>query len=170
MPDCKWMVSRIQYPGLHSCITTANTITNYSTVVVIVADILDSSLDDVIHRGQTCRVTNIVSKYIHDCGYDLNTPRRKRSREEENKVTDGFQGAHCFEPIVGVHTDFILGLDFPSLYPSAIRRYNIDPSTLVLSPTTISTTKRSPTDGKDDYAEFVINTKQAPIPLLLAIR
>ena len=122
-------------------------------------------LDDVIHRGQTCRVTNIVSKYAHQDGYYINTAKRKRGRDEDK--IESFQGAHCFEPVVGIHTKMILGLDFASLYPSAIRRYNIDPSTLVLSPTKHPTIKRTLTDGKEEYAEFVVGTKQAPIPRLL---
>ena len=121
-------------------------------------------IDDVIHRGQTCRVMNIVSKYAHDGGYYINSKQKKRGREEE---TTSFQGAHCFEPVVGIHEDFVLGLDFASLYPSVIRRYNIDPSTLVLVPTTHPTTKRQLSDGKDEYAEFAVDTPQAPIPRLL---
>ena len=123
-------------------------------------------LDDVIHRGVTCRVTNIVSKYAHDSGFYINTPSRKRARDDDTKPST-FQGAHCFKPVVGIHSEHILGLDFASLYPSIIRRYNIDPSTLVLEPTTHSTTQRGLADDQSSYATFVTNTKPAPIPLLL---
>jgi DNA polymerase delta subunit 1 len=105
-----------------------------------------------------------VSKYAHDSGFYINAPKRKRGREEK---PEGFQGAHCFEVKQGIHTDLILGLDFASLYPSVIRRYNIDPSTLVLAPTKHPTMKRQLTDGKDEYAEFVPDVEQAPIPRLL---
>jgi DNA polymerase delta subunit 1 len=111
---------------------------------------------------------NIVSKYAHDGGFYINTPRAKRKwGEVETDVQDKYQGAHCFEPIVGIHTDYILGLDFASLYPSVIRRYNIDPSTLVLAPTNHEQVKRLLTDTDDTFAMFVAGGKQAPIPLLL---
>lgn len=130
-----------------------------------------TSIDDVVHRGQSCRVMNIVSKYAHDAGFYINSPRVKRKWSEIDTVINvkkkKYQGAHCFEPIVDIHTDYILGLDFASLYPSVIRRYNIDPSTLVLAPTDHAQTKRLLTDTDDTFATFVTGTKQAPIPLLL---
>lgn len=39
------------------------------------------------------------------------------------------RGGHMFEPEVGIHTD-VIKLDFASMYPSIIDRYNLSPETL----------------------------------------
>jgi hypothetical protein len=141
-------------------------------------------VQDVVYRGVTCRVMNMLSKKVHIAGYYLNH-QGANDRKDFERVTafhkrkwrsgDGetpdegssFQGAHCFPVITGVHTDNVLGVDYASLYPSIIRRYNIDPTMLVLSPTTRKTTRRTLSDGKDDFATFIVDAPPAPVPALL---
>ena len=111
---------------------------------------------------------NLVSKYVHDEGFYINSienPTKKRRAQE--LIPAGFQGDHCFEPVVGIQSGFVLGVDYQSLYPSVIRRYNIDPSTLVLSETTVSTHQVRLTDNKGDFATFVSDAPIAPIAKLL---
>ena len=82
----------------------------------------------------------------------------------QKKKDAKFQGAHCFTVVKAVHTDNIIGVDFASLYPSIIRRYNIDPTLLVLKQNavlSVSTTKRQLTDGKpEDFATFAKSKAQ----------
>jgi len=158
------------------------------------SEIAITPLQDVIYRGVTCRIMNMFSKKAHDAGYYMNHKQlndereftqftkfhssRKRRREDDNDDEDQcddadendgkFQGAHCFPVIPTLHTDNVLGVDFASLYPSIIRRYNIDPTLLVLSPTARRTTRRQLTDGKvDEYATFIADASPGPVPQLL---
>jgi DNA polymerase elongation subunit (family B) len=141
-------------------------------------------VQEVIYRGVTCRVMNMLSNKAHLAGFYLNHEvindgiafeqysnyqRKRMGRDEvDNKeAISTFQGAHCFPVVAKVHTDNILGVDFASLYPSIIRRYNIDPTLLVLSPTTLPTVRRGLSDGKYDFAKFVITDIEARVPQLL---
>jgi DNA polymerase delta subunit 1 len=130
------------------------------------SEISFTPVDDVLHRGVTARITNLLSRTVHAAGFYFNT-----SVTEEKKDQKPFQGAHCFPVIKAVHTNPILGVDFQSLYPSIIRRYNIDPSTLVLSKSellpTDTTTERTLSDTGPGVAIFVNGKPMAPIPTLL---
>jgi DNA polymerase elongation subunit (family B) len=153
-------------------------------------------IQDVIYRGVSYRIMNMFSKRAHDAGFYLNhthiahvkefkayqkigvgTKRRRGSDENSTEIArvigcgkklSKFQGAHCFDVVKAVHTDNVNGVDYASLYPSIIRRYNLDPTLLVLSPTDVPTVKRQLTDETpEDFALFAQSDIQAPIPQLL---
>ncbi|MBI4015338.1 MAG: hypothetical protein HY362_01310 [Candidatus Aenigmarchaeota archaeon] len=59
-------------------------------------------------------------------------PELEALKEKREKY--GLKGALVLEPVVGLHTDgSILVLDFTSLYPSIIRKFNICPTTMLVS-------------------------------------
>lgn len=61
-------------------------------------------------------------------------PQRPDSTEMKKRLRDrektGLQGALVLEPTVGLH-EYVVVLDFTSLYPSLIRTYNICPTTFL---------------------------------------
>jgi DNA polymerase delta subunit 1 len=140
------------------------------------SEISITQVDDVIHRGMTVRVMNLISKHAHAAGFYINNERvqqRKHKRQYDQKEDDSssYQGAHCFEVVVGVHNEPVIGVDYASLYPSVMRRYNVDPSTLVLTEqsTKFSTTTRMlRDDDPSKIATYVDGAPLGPIPKMLA--
>lgn len=92
-------------------------------------------MQDVLDGGEATRVENVLLRefnkqdYVVPCKPDQDVIY-KRMEEREAK---GFKGALVLEPQVGLHTDYIVYLDFRSMYPSIFIAYNICPTTLVLS-------------------------------------
>lgn len=109
------------------------------------------SMSYLLNRGQQIKVKSMVYRYIR--GKEIfviphlkrNTEKRKfesdsddegdgadKQRDEEgsSKRRINFQGATVMEPIKGLHDEApTVVLDFSSLYPSIIRRYNLCYST-----------------------------------------
>ena len=130
------------------------------------SEISFTPIDDVLHCGVTARITNLLSRTVHAAGYYFN-----QSMIAEETDAKPFQGAHCFPVVKAIHKKPILGVDFASLYPSIIRRYNIDPSTLVLSKAELLPTdtsmERTLSDSGTETATFITGKPLAPIPTLL---
>ena len=64
---------------------------------------------------------------MHDCKErGLIIPDKfKRVEDEEVEIRKKYQGGMVLEPDQGYYSEYILLLDFNSLYPSIIREYNV---------------------------------------------
>ena len=64
---------------------------------------------------------------MHECkDRDLIIPDKfKRLEDEEVEIKKKYQGGMVLEPEQGYYGEYILLLDFNSLYPSIIREYNV---------------------------------------------
>lgn len=76
---------------------------------------------ELFTRGQTVRVQSLIYHEAHKRGMVVD-------RKDKSDAT--YSGAHVFSPIAGLY-DFLICLDFASLYPSIIRALNICFTTLV---------------------------------------
>jgi DNA polymerase elongation subunit (family B) len=85
-----------------------------------------TSLFDAFFRADGMRAVNFVVSLSRDFCIGMPAVAPKRSRAT-------YQGAHVFDPILGIHDRPVTALDFSSLYPSLILAYNISPDMLVTS-------------------------------------
>ena len=116
----------------------------------LVLKILDKTkiIDLAIERSQlngmpldrlTSSIAAFDSLYIREAGKKGLVSPTLRYTEKEEKIMGGF----VKEPLPGIYHN-VLVLDFKSLYPSILRTFNIDPSSLVDKPGKVGETIESP--------------------------
>lgn len=89
----------------------------------------------IFTRGQTIRAKSLIYNVAHLRGIVI---------DKKNRSDDPYGGAYVFEPDPNIH-DFLITLDFASLYPSILMAYNICFTTLV---------KKQIEDSKVEILEF----------------
>ena len=84
------------------------------------------SLPQEVHfRGELMRVYRLLCLEAPKGGYVV-----EDRPYDEDDATSGYQGASVLDPIPGYVEEPVLVLDFQSLYPSIIKRYNLCTTTL----------------------------------------
>jgi DNA polymerase elongation subunit (family B) len=92
--------------------------------IVEVCKNIPITVDQVLSRGQSCRVKHKLLEYIHKENMVLKTTMK-------NKAKDKFEGGYMLKPDVeGFESDKIAEFDFVSYYPSIIIDFNICFTTL----------------------------------------
>ncbi len=85
--------------------------------------------------GQTMRIDCMVLHEFRRYGFVM--PLKPSNKESENRSKErdkhGLKGAVVLEPKKGLHKNCVIVLDFKSLYPNIIKKYNISPDTLLKS-------------------------------------
>ncbi len=79
-------------------------------------------------RGQQCRVFSLIVKNAKSNNFLVPDSLGYELSENERK----YEGALVMEPKIGSHFDPVCCMDFASLYPSIMRAYNLDLSTIML--------------------------------------
>lgn len=111
-------------------------------------------------RGQTIKGYSLFSKKCNELGFLISLKKKIKTDEEylisKKKITisndngeifendsisdsddsdddndNGFKGAYVLSPIVGLHTEPVIVLDYASLYPSCIIEYNMSLETVI---------------------------------------
>jgi DNA polymerase I len=122
--------------------------------------------------GQSVRIENMI---LHELKRRcMLMPLKPTPNEVEKRAAEKVKGATVLEPKKGLHTNYILVLDFQSLYPSIIKAYNVSPDSLLNNATELSENEinTSPTGArfikKDVYEGFfpklireLVTTRQA---------
>jgi len=95
-------------------------------------------LQDVLDGGEAVRVENIMLKEFNKQGYviPLKPADEVMFKRMDEREASGLKGALVLDPIIGLHTNSIVYLDFKSMYPSIFISYNICPTTLLLQEST----------------------------------
>lgn len=90
-------------------------------------------LQDSLDGGEAVRVENLLLREFNKQDYVIpcKPESREIARREDEQQARGFKGALVLEPIVGLHTNAIVYLDFRSMYPSIFVAYNICPTTIL---------------------------------------
>lgn len=107
-------------------------------------------------RGQTIKGYSLFSKKCNELGFIISLKKKIIKNDDEylidkKKITitnndinnenddsdndddddNGFKGAYVLSPVVGLHTEPVIVLDYASLYPSCIIEYNMSLETVV---------------------------------------
>jgi DNA polymerase, archaea type len=92
---------------------------------IAISKVSGVQLQDAMNSGQMQRIESMLLRTFkkEDRVFPL---RRRHGSEDEEEV----KGAIVLEPSRGLHSNVII-MDFASLYPSAIRAYNISPDTII---------------------------------------
>jgi len=85
------------------------------------------SLEDVVSRGVQLRVLNLLYNFCRDESIVLNKPQ---GLYDSLNDVESYSGALVLDPVVGHHTG-VVTLDFASLYPNIIQKYNLCYTTLI---------------------------------------
>ena len=89
-------------------------------------------LQDALEGGEGTRVENILLREFDKEDYVLPMKPSKMEilKRQSQRETKGLKGALVLDPKVGLHTNYVVYLDFKSMYPSILISYNICPTTL----------------------------------------
>lgn len=98
-----------------------------------------TELFDILYRGQTRKIFNLLSYYAAANGRVLN-------RIEDVWQPSGYEGASVLEPAIGYHKEPVPVLDFASLYPSIMTEHNLCYSTQLLRGPFFSAAAAAPED------------------------
>lgn len=100
---------------------------------IALAQVSGLLLQDVLNGGESSRVECLLLREFNQRGFVIpNKPTQselKQRQEERQRL--GLKGALVLEPVVGLHEQCVIYLDFKSLYPSIFYAYNICPTTLL---------------------------------------
>jgi len=90
-------------------------------------------LQDALDGGEAARVENLLLKEFNKEGFviPLKPDDKEMWERMEKREALGLKGALVLEPEVGLQSDYVIYLDFKSMYPSIFIAYNICPSTLL---------------------------------------
>jgi DNA polymerase I len=91
-------------------------------------------LQDTLDMGEAGKIENLLLREFNkrDFVIPCKPGEEEIKRREEERGKKGLKGAFVFDPIIGLHTNCTLYLDFVSMYPSFIVSFNICPTTLLL--------------------------------------
>jgi DNA polymerase I len=84
-------------------------------------------LQDVLESGESARVENLLLREFNKEGFvfPVKPTEEEMLKRKEERLTYGLKGALVLEPKVGLHTNYVVYLDFKSMYPSLFIAYNI---------------------------------------------
>jgi len=98
-----------------------------------ISKVSDLLLQDVLDGGEATRVENLLLREFNKEGFVI--PLKPDDKEvwsrTEKREALGLKGALVLEPEIGLQSNYVIYLDFKSMYPSIFIAYNICPSTLV---------------------------------------
>lgn len=91
-------------------------------------------LQDVLDGGEAPRVENLLLREFNKYGFvlPLKPDEQQMLKRREERLTKSLKGALVLEPKVGLHTDYVVYLDFKSMYPTIFIAFNICSTTLCL--------------------------------------
>jgi len=94
---------------------------------VEIARVCGLPLQDVLDSGESARVENLLLREFnkYDFVFPLRPTEEEMLKRKEERLTHGLKGALVLEPKVGLHTNYVVYLDFKSMYPSLFIAYNI---------------------------------------------
>lgn len=97
------------------------------------AKISGSLLQDTM-GGQTMRIEVMLLHELRKRGFVMPPKPRAAVLSKRLAARQELKGAVVLEPKRGLHTSYVLVLDFKSLYPSIMRSFNVSPDTLLPGP------------------------------------
>lgn len=165
------------------CIRDCDLVLELITKLVVIRNILEMATitithpQDIILKGQQCKVFNQLIWYAHRNQYYINShdpPRKLKNSAWVRKDDDhdtGYQGATVIEPMMGYYEEPITVLDFASLYPSIIRTHNLCPSTWIQSEKDLQGLKENIDYKKivtNNGTHYFIQTNPGILPKILA--
>ena len=94
---------------------------------VEIARVCGLLLQDVLDSGESARVENLLLREFNKADFvlPLKPGEEEMLKRKEERLTHGLKGALVLEPKVGLHTNYVVYLDFKSMYPSLFIAYNI---------------------------------------------
>ncbi|CBY12070.1 unnamed protein product [Oikopleura dioica] len=94
-------------------------------LAVQITNICGNILSRTLSRGRAERNAYLLLHAFHKKDHLPPPPYKKKTVEDGDKKGPKFAGGMVLEPKKGLYTNYILLLDFNSLYPSIIQEYNI---------------------------------------------
>lgn len=107
-------------------------------------------LQDSLERGESIRVENLLLREFNDKDFVIpNKPTRGEiSVRMDERRRSGLKGAFVLSPKIGFYDNYVIYLDFKSMYPSIFKSLNICTTTLLLDK-----------DSKEKYFETPFGSK-----------